>query len=457
MIIYIWIYVYITIFINMKSLLSVFSLFFVHVFTYECLSPFVSEDLKCAETGISKSELKVYTSTLVVVSKNGSSFEESPFIESLSMMYNETLQGFKSINILSQDSLSSNQHKVKYETLYVYNILRSQSTNKIIEATIKNITYIDAYLWSSETFNNSYKVNLSEGLTVTENSLCGKTDCLYGTVCTENGIELCCQSVCCTSEYCYNGGVCFHNKNNSSPSCSCRVYTTSGFVGDQCKTYLHIWMLIVVSILFGLCIICTVIWFSYSIFKLNKRTYKEIREEIENKKKNSTLDTKENDLYTKTKTKLSSLYKTLENKIGRNEQQSLKSNSKTKLTRNISDEDKFDEVSCDDVMSIRPPVPAPRRFLPISRLPEANTAERFQNDEKQKFPSDINNSTFSEDSSYKTETLINKKVVEKSTHLYDEVPQSETSYCYADEVATISQSVISCRDFVLDEVKVTTV
>ena len=34
------------------------------------------------------------------------------------MMYNETLQGFKSINILSQDSLSSNQHKVN-KTIYL--------------------------------------------------------------------------------------------------------------------------------------------------------------------------------------------------------------------------------------------------------------------------------------------------------------------------------------------------
>lgn len=51
--------------------------------------------------------------------------------------------------------------------MYVYDVLRSQGTNKIIEATIKNITYIDAYLWNSETFNNTYKVNLLEGLTVT--------------------------------------------------------------------------------------------------------------------------------------------------------------------------------------------------------------------------------------------------------------------------------------------------
>jgi len=357
---------------------------------------------------------------------------------------------------LSQDSFSSNQYKVKYETLCVYDILRSQGTNKIIEATIKNITYIDAYLWNSETFNNTYKVNLLEGLTVTENKLCGKTDCLYGTVCTENGIELCCQSVCCTSEYCYNGGVCFHNENKSNPSCSCRVYTTSGYVGDQCKTYLHIWMLIVLSILFGLCIICTIIWFSYSIFKLNKRTYEDIRQEIRNKNK-ATLDTKENELYTKIKIKLSSFYKIVENKVGRNEQQSFKSNSKTKLTRKISDEDKLDEVSSDDVTSIRPPVPAPRRFLPTSRSPEADTAERLKNAENEQFTSDINNSTFSADSGFKTETLINKTLVEKSSHLYDEVPQSETSYCYADEVAKISQSVISCEDFVLDEVKVTTV
>ena len=55
-------------------------------------------------------------------------------------------------------------------------------------------------------------------------------------------------------------------------------------------------------------------------------------------------------------------------------------NSETKTLRKISNKDTFDEINSDDDMSVRPPVPAPRKFLPTSivSLSAINTAEHFQ-------------------------------------------------------------------------------
>ena len=53
-----------------------------------------------------------------------------------------------------------------------------------------------------------------------------------------------------------------------------------------------------------------------------------------------------------------------------------------------------------------------------------------------------------------TESFLNEIKLEKTSHLYDDVADSEASYCYADEVVTTSQSIRSYResdDFLLDE------
>lgn len=256
----------------------------------ECQSPFISSALTCQQFKPIASELvKIYTTTLPIMLTNSTDdFDKQVFTHSMTTFYNETLDGFKKLVSDEPVALLGKSFQVTYSVTYFYEALNATSNNEKIENTIANISFISTALQKDVNFTMLYHVNSGEVLTFKENSICTQVSCKDSpySECVESGLDVCCQSLCCTTDYCKNNGHCFHSDTFASPSCRCVNHYNYWYVGSQCETYLHIWMLILVSLIFALILIFIVIFFVYKLSRLQHKSLDEIRNEV-NVKKNA--------------------------------------------------------------------------------------------------------------------------------------------------------------------------
>jgi len=249
-------------------------------------SPFVSSDVKSqAVKTVPADATKVYTTTLTLIpSVSGSSFDQQLFIDSVSALYEKSLDGFQEVKVKS-DTVVDGNFQVKYTASYLYRDLRPTGTNLVVASTIGGVSYISDELAKDPTFADEYEVSGEDGNFVfQENTLCAEVTC-FGDAeymeCDEDGLDIACQSVCCRRVYCQHEGYCFHDDPASAATCSCVVGADHWYVGANCELYLHVWMLVLSGVALVLALVFIVGFFVYKILKLKKKTLIEVRRELE--------------------------------------------------------------------------------------------------------------------------------------------------------------------------------
>lgn len=255
------------------------------VITQNCSSPIISNNLVCGEPKSSVDELlKIFTTTLSLQSA-AANYNSSLFFSPIKTLYSSTLSGFKNIELLDE-KVSGNIIEIKYKAFYQYSDLKKSKTNQQISNTIGNLSFIRSTLNKDPEFKDHFQVE-STVFDLKENDLCNEVECTANgspyVSCVENGLDICCQSICCelNNQFCKNGGYCWHTDFNLKPKCSCPVKYNSWYVGERCQIYLHIWMLIVFCTAFVFILLGILVRFGYVYTRLKNRDLSEILEKEE--------------------------------------------------------------------------------------------------------------------------------------------------------------------------------